>query len=194
MNYNITLNFTSEGKLVLQSYKSQYYIGDSLIEASSASMLDSGNFVLYDSNGGILWQSFDHPTNALLPTQRLTAGKELVSRYVSYSRGNFRLKMKEDGNLVLFPVGTPDTSQYAYYESGTSGKNISLVFEDDGQVSLLDATGSNVMNITGRYPRNDSVLVMRIDNDGLLRVYSFNLKQNGNRRIEWKSSDDNCDP
>ncbi|KAL5555688.1 hypothetical protein UlMin_037924 [Ulmus minor] len=143
VNYNATLIFTSEGKLVLQSYKGQYYIGGSLIEASLASMLDSGNFVLYDSNGGILWQSFDHPTNTLLPTQRLRARKELVSTYFSYSRGKFRLKMKENGNLVQFPVRTPDTSQYAYYESGTSGKNISL---------------------------------------------------NGTTRIEWKSSDDNCDP
>jgi hypothetical protein len=42
--------------------------------SASASMLNSGNFVIYNSDKGIIWQSFDHPTDTLLPSQRLVAG------------------------------------------------------------------------------------------------------------------------
>ncbi|KAF4376175.1 hypothetical protein G4B88_004979 [Cannabis sativa] len=34
--------------------------------AASASMLDSGNFVLYNSDSKIIWQSFENPTDTLL--------------------------------------------------------------------------------------------------------------------------------
>ena len=54
-------------------------------------MHDNGNFVLYDSNSRIIWQSFDHPTNTLLPGQRLPPGKEIFSSAseTDYGRGIF---------------------------------------------------------------------------------------------------------
>lgn len=67
-------------------------------------MLDSGNFVLYDSDQKIIWQSFDHPTNALFPAQTLNPESELFSSVSEFneSTGRFRLKMQDDGNLVVF--------------------------------------------------------------------------------------------
>lgn len=38
---------------------------------ASATLLDSGNLVLRDENSSILWQSFDFPTNVLLPGMKL---------------------------------------------------------------------------------------------------------------------------
>ncbi|KAI8525257.1 hypothetical protein RHMOL_Rhmol13G0216500 [Rhododendron molle] len=37
---------------------------------SSVQLLDSGNLVVLDSNGVVVWQSFDYPTNTLLPNLR----------------------------------------------------------------------------------------------------------------------------
>jgi hypothetical protein len=41
--------------------------------AASASMLDTGNFVLYDSDNQTIWESFKNPTDTILPTQQLSA-------------------------------------------------------------------------------------------------------------------------
>ena len=56
-------------------------------------MLDSGYFVLYNSNNKITWQTSDIPTNTLLQGQRHAAGQELVSSVSEsdQSTGIFRL-------------------------------------------------------------------------------------------------------
>ena len=68
-------------------------------------MLDTGNFVLCNSDGGIMWQSYSHPTDTLLPTQRLAAGMQLISSasQTDQSTGTFGLYMQGDGNLVHYP-------------------------------------------------------------------------------------------
>ena len=79
---SVTLNFTSDGRLIMQSAQIvETAIADLPERAATASMLDSGNFVLYNSDKKIIWQSFESPTatNTLLQDQRLTAGNELLS-------------------------------------------------------------------------------------------------------------------
>ncbi|XVF61861.1 hypothetical protein PTKIN_Ptkin08bG0168200 [Pterospermum kingtungense] len=114
-----SLNLTTDGRLIIQSPQGQdrYITDDSSQKVAKASMLDSGNFVLYDSDHKIIWQSFEHPTTTILPGQRLLAGVELFSNATEtdQSTGIFRLKMQTDGNLVQYPVDTPDTGNYAYY-------------------------------------------------------------------------------
>ncbi|WOH08707.1 hypothetical protein DCAR_0728154 [Daucus carota subsp. sativus] len=63
---------------------------------SYVSMLDTGNFVLYNSDQKIIWQSFDHPTEAILPGQNLSNGQELFSSRSKsdYATGIFRRKMQ----------------------------------------------------------------------------------------------------
>ncbi|KAK7844733.1 g-type lectin s-receptor-like serine/threonine-protein kinase lecrk2 [Quercus suber] len=43
-----------------------------------AAMLDTGNFVLASQDTVHLWQSFDHPTDTMLPTQKMSLGSKLV--------------------------------------------------------------------------------------------------------------------
>ncbi|XP_042494135.1 G-type lectin S-receptor-like serine/threonine-protein kinase LECRK1 [Macadamia integrifolia] len=76
LSSNATLLLTSNGRLILQDTQEgqEKSIADDLQSASWASMLDTGNFVLYDSSGNSLWESFDHfPTDTLLPGERQTA-------------------------------------------------------------------------------------------------------------------------
>ncbi|KAL2925028.1 G-type lectin S-receptor-like serine/threonine-protein kinase LECRK4 [Bienertia sinuspersici] len=44
-----------------------------------AAMLDTGNFVLVSQASAVLWQSFDEPTDTLLPTQTLSLGGQLLA-------------------------------------------------------------------------------------------------------------------
>lgn len=65
--------------LVLQRSEMQEtfsHIDNSSRPIAEASMHDNGNFVLFDSHGAVTWQSFDHPTNSLLPGQHLPPGYE----------------------------------------------------------------------------------------------------------------------
>ena len=109
---DVTLNFTNDGRLVMQSAQGKETSIASLGGVTSASMLNSGNFALFNSDGGIVWQTFDNPTDTILQGQHLSVGKELVS-----STGIFRLAMQQDGNLVQYPVGTTNVVQYAYWSS-----------------------------------------------------------------------------
>ncbi|KAK3023511.1 hypothetical protein RJ639_043795 [Escallonia herrerae] len=143
---NATLLFT-DGRLVLKLMQGQEMsiaIHDE--PASSASMLDSGNFVLYSSDQRIVWQSFEHPTETLLPGQHLIAKQQLFSSIsqTNHSTGMFRLQMQADGNLVAYPRKTTGyTPQDAYWASGTfgTGDNVTLNLDDDGLLYLLNSTG-----------------------------------------------------
>ncbi|KAI4325253.1 hypothetical protein MLD38_030667 [Melastoma candidum] len=47
--------------------------------ASALSLLDTGNLVLLGADGGVLWQSFSHPTDTLISGQEFTEGMRLKS-------------------------------------------------------------------------------------------------------------------
>lgn len=197
---NATLLFTTDGRLILRSPSSgETIIADVNESAFWASVTDSGNLLLYNPSGDIIWETFSSPTDTLLPGQRLSAGQELFSSMsaTNPSTGIFRLKMQHDGNLVQYPVQTPDTAPYSYFTSWTdgSGDNVSLNFDRDGHLYLLNITRFNIRNITtGGYPLEDTLYLFRIDPDGLMRLYSYNLKQNISWSVRWFSDNDKCAP
>ncbi|XP_021300650.1 G-type lectin S-receptor-like serine/threonine-protein kinase LECRK3 [Herrania umbratica] len=105
--------------------------------------------------------------------------------------------MQNDGNLVQYPVETPDTASYAYWASGTDGRgdNVSLNLDKDGHLYLLNSTGFNIKDIfRGGYDKNGTIYLMKIDSDGIFRLYSYEFNQSGNQSVIWSSTYDKCDP
>ncbi|XP_056168073.1 G-type lectin S-receptor-like serine/threonine-protein kinase LECRK3 isoform X1 [Syzygium oleosum] len=194
---NSTLCFTSDGTLVLRSAEVVVISSETAV---SASFLDTGNFVLYNSRRDVIWQTFDLPTDTLLAGQHLSSGKQLFSSASEsdQSAGIFRLNMQKDGNLVQYPVDTPDTGMYAYWASGTDGvgNNVTLYLDNDGYLYLLNTTGEYVKNITRSIgpPKEGIFYLMRIDTDGIFRLYSYNATQNAELSVMWSSSEDKCSP
>ncbi|KAF5936567.1 hypothetical protein HYC85_024073 [Camellia sinensis] len=173
---NATLALTSDGRLVLQQPQSQDTEITNLTQpASYASMLDSGNFVLYNYVHNIIWQSFDHPTDTILSSQILLAGQDLISRALEtdYSTGIFRLSMQRDGHLVQFPISKSSPST-AYWASGTYmyGDNCLLHLDGDGHLYMLNATGTtNIKNLSDAEPtKEETIYRMTIHVDGIFRV------------------------
>ncbi|GAY45166.1 hypothetical protein CUMW_087470 [Citrus unshiu] len=199
---NDTLLFNSEGSIVLRSSQQSQdsLIADDSQSASSASMLDSGNFVLYDSNGKTLWQTFEHPTDTLLPNQRLSVGTKLFPGIseTNPSTGKFLLIMQGDGNLVQYANINPYGTQHAYWASNTynKGDNVSLNLDENGHLFLMNTTGVNIFNLTGgENPTKGMIYLMKIDSDGIFRLYSYNLRrQNSTWQVVWESTSDRCDP
>ncbi|XVF67712.1 hypothetical protein PTKIN_Ptkin10aG0143900 [Pterospermum kingtungense] len=190
----------TDGRLILRTTRDVPII-DSAEDVARASMFDSGNFVLYNSDHEKIWESFDQPTTTILQGQQLSAGLQLFSPVsdIDQSTGLFCLAMQSDGNLVQYPtLPYTDTSWYAYWASGTNGKgdNVSLHLDNGGRLYLVNSTGFEIMDISREgYDTNETIYLMRLDSDGLFRVYSYNLSQEGKRPdVIYKSSADSCDP
>ncbi|XP_059431453.1 G-type lectin S-receptor-like serine/threonine-protein kinase LECRK1 [Corylus avellana] len=194
------LNFKSNGRLVLQSAQgTETGLANFPVGASSASMLDSGNFVLYNSTNHIVWQSFDYPTDTLLPTQSISAGQVLYSSlsHSNQSTGIFRLLMQEDGYLAMYPIGTPYTKDYGYWSAGINGQgnDVILKLDDDGHLYLLNGAGAYIWNLTlGESYTKGFIYRLTIDPDGILRLYFHNRNQNEDWTVAWSMPDDKCAP
>ncbi|KAJ0976593.1 hypothetical protein J5N97_012067 [Dioscorea zingiberensis] len=76
-----TLSLTVDGLLLLLATEGQqrYLFYDSSSSTRCASMLDSGNFVIFNSNNSVLWQTFDLPTDTIMGGQTLQNDKKIVS-------------------------------------------------------------------------------------------------------------------
>ncbi|KAL3620427.1 hypothetical protein CASFOL_035339 [Castilleja foliolosa] len=146
--------------------------------AAYGAMLDNGNFVLVEKNStSYLWQSFNEPTDTLLPGQVLNQDGSLFSSLneTDYSRGRFKLIMQTDNNLVLYPRNHPyDDIFTAYWASNTLATGISrAIFKESGYLSVVYQDGttkdffSETVNPTNFYQR------LTLDHDGVLRRYVY---------------------
>ncbi|KAF5942722.1 hypothetical protein HYC85_020364 [Camellia sinensis] len=123
---NSTIEFTRDGRLILNNTQqgTELAIADftTTSRVLSASMLDSGNFVIHDNNTSVIWQSFDFPTDTILGNQTLSYGHQLVSSESSsfdHSSGRYRLQMRDYDNLVAYPINCSD-SDFAYASASAS--------------------------------------------------------------------------
>ncbi|CAK9185006.1 unnamed protein product [Ilex paraguariensis] len=68
-------------------------------------MLHSGNFVLSSNDSAKVWESFENPTDTILPTQVLGLGGKLYSRLneATNSKGGFELQYFSNGVLNSIP-------------------------------------------------------------------------------------------
>ncbi|KAK4262563.1 hypothetical protein QN277_028111 [Acacia crassicarpa] len=151
-------------------------------KVSSGSMLNTGNFVLASSNSSYLWQSFDNPTDTLLPNQTLPLNGKLSSRLsqTNYTKGKFELYF-DNGNLLLSQIGWPTESRYTNYFS--VNKSSSATNENDSALQLVfDPSNLYVETRSGDHKPLGSHSTLdanrfyyraTLDYYGLLTLYSF---------------------
>ncbi|KAL5555678.1 hypothetical protein UlMin_037914 [Ulmus minor] len=185
---NAKLVFTNYGKLLLRPEQGkEILIANATSSASSLSMLDSGNFVLYKDDS-IIWQSFDHPTDTILGGQSLPVRGQLFSSLseTDHSTGRFHLKMQVDGNLVLYPVNTIDSSSDAYWSTGTFGNGFEfyLYLNITGLLSIINSSTSehvdDLNSISSSATKQNSTLYRAtLDTNGVFRLYSHGRDVNG---------------
>ncbi|XXG65310.1 hypothetical protein AAC387_Pa05g3044 [Persea americana] len=198
------LLLTREGSLLLRSRGQDTLISNARAAASSASMLDTGNFVLYTSRFQIIWQTFDSPTDTLLAGQSLLTGRELFSgaTETNHSTGRFRLKMQTDGNLVLYPFNTMDIAGESIWSTATQtqGNNVTLHLNNNGQIFMLNSSGYYIKNITDSLSSINqaaTVIIYRaiLDFGGIFRLYSHSFDRNGNSTMieEWPKTSRYCE-
>ncbi|KAF5457995.1 hypothetical protein F2P56_022063 [Juglans regia] len=183
---NVNLNFTKKGNLLLRTEQGQEKLIAGATAAAYASMLDSGNFVLYDKDSKIIWQSFEHPTDTILGGQTLFNGGRLVSSLTEFSTGRFHLEMQMDGNLVLYPANTGNTPGDAYWSTdtapcGNSKCQLVLYLNNTGLLAIFNGTSlKHPVCDGGSDNTGNTIYRATLDSDGIFRLYSHAYDDSGN--------------
>ncbi|XP_028780956.1 putative receptor protein kinase ZmPK1 [Neltuma alba] len=194
-----SLSIHRTGNLVL-SDAGQYEVWSTATTSSLPTQLilnNNGNLVLYEHQlrgSKILWQSFDFPTDTLLPGQQLTRYTKLVSARseTNYSSGFYKLVFDDENVLTLLYDGPDVSSKYwpsPWLKSWEADRNI----YDSSRIAVLDSLGG--FSSTDKYNFTTSdygVLIQRrlkLDPDGNIRVYSL---QNNLWEVTWQAISDAC--
>eukprot|EP01018_Ginkgo_biloba_P033162 Gb_13575 [translate_table: standard] len=196
-----TLELTESGNLNLfDSKRNNLWSPDrsALGVVTGAAMLNNGNFVLLNSSSQPLWQSFESPTDTLLPGQTLNWKSSMYSKasVQNYSSGRFALDLQEDGNLVLYPSDRRGESQGAYWASGTNqgGDNpMTLKFDQSGLLYLVNSTNATTYTLTDGTAGSGQILRrVTLDTDGILRQYVWSKNDTNSWTRIWRVVDDPC--
>ncbi|KAK4262561.1 hypothetical protein QN277_028109 [Acacia crassicarpa] len=147
-------------------------------DVSYAEMRDDGNFVLASSNSSYLWQSFNNPTDTLLPNQTLPLNGMLSSRFsqTNYTKGRFELYFNEV-IFLLSQIAWPTEFRYnPYYEfDATSNDSVSgLVFNSSGimYIGQTRVWDNLVLDVRRNYYR------ATLDYYGVFTLYSHPKESN----------------
>ncbi|KAJ4704580.1 Receptor protein kinase [Melia azedarach] len=164
--------------------------------ANRAELLDTGNLVLKDVNGKVLWQSFDFPTDTLLPNQPFVKSTKLISRLEigNFASGYFSLYFDSDNVLKLMYDGPEISSVYwpnpdfDPFGNGRTTFNSSrtAVLDDIGNFSSSDQFQFSAIDMGSGIKRR-----LTMDYDGNLRLYSLN-KKTGLWMISWQALIGQC--
>ncbi|KAE8649504.1 hypothetical protein Csa_017988 [Cucumis sativus] len=192
------LQLTTHGQLVLNdSAANQIWAANFQTEnttVSHAAMLDTGNFILAAANNNsqvVLWQSFDEPTDTILPSQVMKPDTILIARFskTNYSDGRFHLRMESDGNLVLYTRIVPLGSQgNPYWSSNTVGSGFNLVFDLSGSIYVSAKNGTALTYLTSKNPSSNQHNFYHraiFEYDGVFRQYIYSKSDEA-----WKSVSD----
>ncbi|KAF8751409.1 hypothetical protein HU200_012084 [Digitaria exilis] len=191
------LSITTDGQLTLADGSNQVLWTASTSSTRRGYVLtlsDFGNARFLGGDGHtVLWESFWHPTDTLLPGQTLQ-GMLLSKRAdAEFTTGRYSLAAQDDGNVVLcVDLFTGDTMQNAYWATGTNSPsgNTTITFDDQGGLSytLYDGTVNTLIPPMASSAGGSSnyVLFARMDTDGIVRTYF--RPRNGGETTSWTVS------
>lgn len=156
---------------------------------------ENGNLILQKSEGGVLWQSFDSPTDTLLPQQLLTKDMQLVSSRSqgNYSSGFYKLYFDNDNVLRLLHGGPeitvywPDPELMSWEASRSTFNSSRIAFLDSlGYFSSSDNFTFMSADYGERVQR-----ILKLDFDGNIRLYSRKYRMD-KWTVSWQAMSQPC--
>ncbi|KAF3945196.1 hypothetical protein CMV_028406 [Castanea mollissima] len=165
VNASAPLFITASGNLTLND------ISGHNVWPSSASGNPNSTSLSINYDGNLIfstWQSFNFPTDTILPTQNIS-GTQIISKNGKYSFSN-------STSLVLI------NSTESYWAAGKAFQQL----DENGKMAQ-DSGGAFITSDFGatRYRR------LKLDNDGNLKIYSFDTDL-GEWIIVWKAVEESC--
>ncbi|OWM88701.1 hypothetical protein CDL15_Pgr002468 [Punica granatum] len=185
---NGTLTFTGKGNLVLLNQSNSAIWSSNLsrtVRNPILQLLDSGNLVLRDSssgdpNDGYLWQSFDYPSDTLLPSMKL--GWNLLTGFEKHltswksssdpSRGDYVYRINIEGLPQVELVSTGSTPAVKYRTGPFNG----VQFSGASLTPSFVSRPIMVYNETEVYFWYDSLKAeyitrVTVDNSGMVQLF-----------------------
>uniref|UniRef100_A0A0D6R145 Receptor-like serine/threonine-protein kinase n=1 Tax=Araucaria cunninghamii TaxID=56994 RepID=A0A0D6R145_ARACU len=194
---NARLELTVDGDLVLFDSLhgvSAWRSNTSHSGVAGAVLRDNGNLVLSDNGHKIVWESFNTPSDTLVPGQRLHVGQMLRAASRSSVSSYYNMAMESSGELTL-----KWESNVIYWKSGTGSlpsdsRPRGAIFAGNGVFGLFDRRGRMVWS---RYSNDytDSKVVLRylrLDVDGNLRMFSW-IEESQSWISGWQAVENQCD-
>ncbi|CAO2837227.1 unnamed protein product [Amaranthus hypochondriacus] len=143
-------------------------------------MNDTGNFSLKRRNDqNPFWQSFDHPTDTLVPGQSLEMSVVLNSRLseTDYRPGRFQVQITTDGSMQYYVMNLKTGLAYTAYhisDLSNAGNAQKLVYNESGYMYILRNNGSTHNMLPDDYtPSEDVYQRTTLSHDGVLDWYSI---------------------
>ncbi|CAN6207409.1 unnamed protein product [Urochloa humidicola] len=187
-----------DGRMVLKDYNGQIVWSNNVSTSGAghvrAQLLGNGNLIVKGKDGVILWQSFDSPTDTLLPTQSITAPIKLVSTNRLLVPGHYSFHFDDQYLLSLFDDEENISFIYWPNPSRTIWEKLRVPF---------NSTTSGILDTWGYFLGSDNATftaadwgpgIMRrltLDYDGNLRLYSLN-KADGTWSVTWMAFPQLC--
>ncbi|GKV42682.1 hypothetical protein SLEP1_g50062 [Rubroshorea leprosula] len=181
------VNLTSSGLLLSDPSGTELWWTksnqDSTGGVSHAAMLDTGNFVITSTNSDNIWESFQNPTDTILPGQELGLKSTLSSAFSSrsYKKGRFQLRFTSE-SLGLNGIDVYTGRSFQFYFNIANGSG--LIFNKSGHIQIRKSNGS-IVNIApeNTVPIQDFYYRATLDFDGVFTLYSHS----GNGDESWSS-------
>ncbi|KAK7255934.1 hypothetical protein RIF29_29363 [Crotalaria pallida] len=157
---------------------------------------DDGNLVLLELQGIVLWQSFDFPTDTLLPGQPLTRYMQLVaSRSLSNHSSGFYKFFFDDENILGIHYDGPDVSSSYWPKPWLLSWEINRSNFNSSKIAVLNSLGFFKSSDNFTFKTSDYGVVLqrmlKMDCDGDVRVYSRNnvLEE---WYVSWQATSQGC--
>ncbi|KAF5773406.1 putative protein kinase RLK-Pelle-SD-2b family [Helianthus annuus] len=158
---------------------------------SAIELLDSGNLVLVNNDGGVVWQSFSYPTNTLMPDQDFIKGMKLVSN--RDNNMSFSLQLKTGDAILSAEFNNPQP----YWSMGKDTRRIINKSGGDANSATIEAN-------TWRFYDENKVFLWQfvfsdesdanttwiavLEDDGFIKFHNLHAQNTATRRIP----DDSC--
>ena len=176
------------------------------MNVTMAVILNTGNLVLYNKKNQTLWQSFDYPTNTLLPNQMYSSNSRIMlyswkseNNYTS-NPGQYAMNWNTPNYLELVYLSPNWQPTVMYWNNWIPSlsyvgniSNTSVVLTPTGEFQAVLAP--NIYTVIGKSNTTSLDYLRRItlDIDGQLRMYSWKIGTSKNWNIDWSAVSSTCD-
>ncbi|XP_062101698.1 putative receptor protein kinase ZmPK1 [Humulus lupulus] len=197
------LSLTEDGDLVLLDVGRVRFWSTETTPSSHVKLqlYDSGNLVLRSAAFGedvVYWESFESPTDTLLPNQNLTMNTRLVASVsrTNYSSGYYHFYFDDDNTLRLRFQGPDRVVASVYWPAPWLGPFQTGRFR-------YNISKSATINSIGDFASSDNLIFSALDHgakinrrltldpDGNLRLYSFDEKTKS-WTVTWQAISSPC--